>query len=314
MQIHYDDLEMWIGTFVQKNLPKSAPNQRLDSFGSWREYASAPADDLDSNAVGVSFKQACIPQKLLINVTAEEGKRRKYIDILPLLLLNLERRNKFKCIVLCGGENHWTKLWPYRASSEILQTEFTGKALSDSLSGILFHDNAIWKEKLSACSYALFDLYHTRHLVMVFKPGEAQGVLRSKSAQQACIRAMGFGNSAIACGFLNIDMHPYNEFTGLEVDTMGQVEDVQEAEDEDEQAIEEEGQQGSQNDSKEESKDGDEDEEVSKIECGEGERSEDDEKEKSEHEDKRQPKQEAVVPWRSQRWDFFSCKSTHTNT
>jgi hypothetical protein len=199
-------------TFLDAEVPRSQ-NQRLDSFGSWREYVPAYAENSTRSSiqVGNSAHKSRIPEELHINVKADEGQRPKYIDILPLLLLNVQQPQTFACKVICSGEEHPFELRPF-GGQNIIHTEFEDGELRDSLNYLMSHSHGLWKKRLSCSSYALLDLYHERHLVIALKPSLFHKDLRSKQVAEA---EMGFKNTTGVRGFLSIDLHPTSEFTGL---------------------------------------------------------------------------------------------------
>lgn len=186
-------------------------NKRLDSFGSWREYIPdypgvSGRRILKNDSVHITL----ISEELHIEVTATEDRRPKYIDILPLLLLNIQYSKHFKYKVTCEGRTHATKP-PFGCRRSIFHTEFTDEELGDSLRCILFRKNAKLTERLSRCRYALQDLYHERHLVMLFPGDQLPDAVASGKDTQA---GMGL-DDASSHGLLTIDMHCLDDFTGL---------------------------------------------------------------------------------------------------
>ncbi|KAF2438216.1 hypothetical protein P171DRAFT_437279 [Karstenula rhodostoma CBS 690.94] len=184
-----------------------------------------------------------IPEELHISVTATEAQRPKYINILPLLLLAIQAPEHFTCKVVCGGKSLSDKPARHGVQSAF-HTEFTDRDLTHSLRCLLFHNDKVWNERLRGCSYALWDMYHERHLVIVFPAGGFPG---GRSSRRAAQEEMGFADSIGDCGLLTVDLHCADEFAGLvrwempETKSLREEDEEEEEEDDEDEEEEEEG-------------------------------------------------------------------------
>lgn len=282
MRIHYDDLAPWIQTFVDSQC-SSTTTYSPSGIDSWRNYLPSRSTSPSSNHADQSglLNNTQPPWELQISISdLEKLQRPKYTDILPLLLLQAAHPEGFKCKVIWNGLEHIGSPHPQlnRYKAGILQYEFSHRVLADSLYGLLFHRNSgVWKEKLHRFDGVLVDLYHAQHMVLVFGAGLATKDLYTKEVQERYRKEMGFEEGGYTSDLWTVDFRSADDIVGLQDISNSDAKDV-----------------------------GDE-----KIPDSEGKTiSESGEETKPEVDKETTP----VVPWRSQKWNFFYCARRNATT